>query len=338
MGLRTKGGRMGEIITVSYSEIKRWRFCRMSHYYNYVLGIIPKAKAKPLKLGSITHKSIETWAKTGEWSNILSSVEKEYKGMFEEERELYGDLPSTITRLMDGYLKKYAKERRDYQLVEESLGPVPLTKRTQFKMRIDRLTTTQAGLTLCETKTAKRLPDESMRLWDLQTILYVWALRELGYPVKAVLWDYVRTKAPTVPQILKNGSISKRDVDTTYEVYLDTIKKNKLKVNDYQDILDELKGKSVDRFYKRVLLPVNDKMIETVLNDAKMTSLEMATIRHLPVRNISGYTCPRCFYSSICQASLRGLDSNFIIEKEYMPRKEEVEYGQEEEEESEGQS
>jgi len=70
---------MGDTITVSYSEIKRWRFCRQAHYYNFVEGIIPKTKAKPLKIGSIVHESIESWAKTGSWDKVLKSVTKEYR-------------------------------------------------------------------------------------------------------------------------------------------------------------------------------------------------------------------------------------------------------------------
>jgi len=299
-------------------------------------GYNPKTQAKPLKIGSIVHNSIEAWAKTGKWDTILKSVQKEYKSMFEEERELYGDIPGNTERMVSGYLAKYGDERKHYQMVEESLGPVPLTKRTQFKMRIDRLTTTKAGLTLCETKTAKRLPEEDLRIWDLQTVLYVWALRELGYPVKAILWDYVRTKPPTVPQVLKNGTISlKKDIDTDYDTYLAAVKGAGCPVTDYKEILDRLKEEGTRRYYKRVLLPVNDQMIQPVLADAKMTSLEIASFRHLPVRNISGFTCPRCFYSSLCHAALRGLDESFIREREYMDRKEEIEYGGEEAEEAE---
>lgn len=327
---------MSEIITVSYTEIKRWRFCRMAHFYNYVEGIIPRVKAKPLKLGNIVHQSIESWARTGEWDVILKAVKKEFKAMFEEEREFYGDLPGNTERMVSGYLQRYKAERKHYKLVEASLGPVPLTKRTQFKLKIDRLTTTQAGLTLCETKTARRLPDEDLRMWDLQTVLYVWALRELGYPVKAVLWDYVRTKPPTIPKVLKDGTISKKDIDTDYETYLAAIKEAcPDEMDDYKEILDRLREEGTDKFYKRVLLPVNDRMIEPVLADAKMTSLEIASFSHLPVRNISGFTCPRCFYNSLCHASLRGLDESFIREREFMNREEENDYGSEEAEEGE---
>ena len=223
-------------------------------------------------------------------------------------------------------------------MVEKSLGPIPLTKRTQFKMRIDRLTQTKAGLTLCETKTAKKLPEEDIRIWDLQTLLYVWALRELGHPVKAILWDYVRTKPPTEPLVLKNGTISlKKDIDTDYETYLAAVKRAcPDRMADYEEILNRLKEEGTSRYYKRVLLPINDRMIEPVLADARITSLEILNFREMPVKNISGFTCPRCFYSSLCYAELRGLDSDFFREKEYMNKEEEIEYGEETEDKEEG--
>jgi len=253
--------------------------------------------------------------------------------MFEEEKELYGNIPQNTTRMVTGYLRRYKDERKYYKLVEEKLGPVPLTKRTQFSLRIDRLTQTKAGLTLCETKTARRLPEEDLRIWDLQTILYVWALRELGYSVKAILWDYVRTKPPTEPQVLKDGTISKRDIDTDYDTYLSAIKTTcPERMADYKDILKRLKESSDNKYYKRILLPVSDRMIKPVLEDAKMTSLEIASLRNIPVRNISGFTCPRCQYSNLCYAALRGLDESFIKEHEFIKREEEITYGSEEEE------
>lgn len=327
---------MSELLTVSYTQIKRWRLCSQAYYYNYVEGIVPRIKSKPLKLGNITHQAIEEWAKIGNISKLLKSVDKEYGSMFEEERELYGNIPDTIRRIMKGYLSMHSGERLKYKVVEEKLGPVPLTKRTQLSLKVDRLTETKAGLTLCETKTAKRIPGEDMRIWDLQTILYVWALRQLGYPVKAILWDYIRTKPPTIPKVLKDGSLSKKEIDTDYETYLAAVKEVCPDLMDeYQPFLDKLKLEGNKKFFKRVLLPVNNKMIEPVLNDAKMTSLQIASFQHLPVRNISGFTCPRCFYGSLCLAGLRGQDEAFIREHEFMNKEEEIEYGSEEEEETE---
>lgn len=324
------------MVTVDYSQIKTWRFCRQAHYYRYVDEIVPRVKNKPLKIGSVIHEVIETWANTGKWKPAVAQIQQEYDHMLEEEKEYYGNIPEAVESMISGYVSRYKPERPNYKLIEAKLGPIPLTKRTQFQMRIDRLTQTKAGLTLCETKTARKIPDEDIRIWDLQTLLYVWGLRQLGYPVKAILWDYIRTKPPTEPAVLKDGTLSKRaNIDTDYDTYMRAIERVcPDRIEDYEDILERVKG-NTNRFYKRVLLPVSEKMIEPVVKDAKITSLEIALFGDMsPVKHISGYTCPRCFYSSLCHAELKGLDSDFIRKSEYMTKEEESN-GHEIEEESE---
>jgi len=120
------------MLTVSYSEIKRWRFCRQSHYYNYVEKIVPRAKPKPLKIGNIIHKLIEVWSRDGNYSSILIQVQAEYDSMFSEEQEDYGNIPKLVEQIFHGYIDKYGgKERKKYQLIEQVMGPIPLTSKTQ---------------------------------------------------------------------------------------------------------------------------------------------------------------------------------------------------------------
>lgn len=321
---------------VSYSKIKRWRFCRQSYYFNYVEKIVPKKKPKPLKLGSIVHAMLEAVAKGEDWTQILDVVTKEYSKMMEEEKEFYGDLPSDSSRIIKGYQKMWAAEKVSFQLIEKALGPIPLTPYTAFELRPDRLMRDKAvNMTfLCETKTGRKIPQEEVRIWDLQTVLYIWALRKLDYKVDGIIWDYIRTKPPTIPQVLKNGQLSQRaDIDTDYATYLKAVKDNHLDLTTYQDFLDGLKGKE-HGFYRRVRIPITEKMIEPVLNDAKITSKEIHFLADYPVKTISGYTCPRCFYQSLCYAQLRQLDEDFIRKAEFMPKEEEVDYGIEDSEDN----
>lgn len=321
---------------VSYSKIKRWRFCRQAYYFNYVERIVPKKKPKPLKLGSIIHAMLEAITREEDWTKILAEVKREYSKMMEEEKDYYGNLPEDSSRIIKGYLSRWSKENITYSLVEENLGPIPLAKDINFEMRADRLATDgSTGLTfLCETKTGRKIPQEDIRIWDLQTVLYAWGLREVGYEIEGIIWDYIRTKAPAIPQVLKNGELSRRaDIDTTYGTYLKAIKDNRLDVGDYKDFLDNLKGRR-NNFYKRIKIPLTEGMIEPLVNDARQTALEISYLEHIPVKNISGFTCPRCQYHSLCYAQLRQLDEDFIRKAEFMKKEDEIEYGIEEEEDS----
>jgi hypothetical protein len=166
--------------------------------------------------------------------------------MMDEEKEYYGDIPTDSKRIISGYNRMWAKEQVSYKLIEKSLGPIPLTSKTAFELRPDRLMTERGTRRtfLCETKTGRKIPQEDLRIWDLQTALYVWALRELGYKVDGILWDYIRTKPPTVPVLLKSGQLSQRaDMDTDFATYAKAVYDNDLNMDDYKVFLETLKGR-----------------------------------------------------------------------------------------------
>src|SRR5690606_18185499 len=126
-----------------------------------------------------------------------------------------------------------------------------------FTGKIDAVAETpDSRVWLTEHKTHQRFPDEHVRFSNFQAVMYCWVLPEIGFPSPdGVLWDYIRTKPPTVPDLLVNGGLSKRkNIDTTPEVYLKAIKEHGLNPADYQDMLELLKGKE-ESFYKRVFLP-----------------------------------------------------------------------------------
>lgn len=176
-----------------------------------------------------------------------------------------------------------------------------------------------------ETKSfSKNLPSEEIRLTDQQTVIYCWALTQMGLPMpRGILWDYVKSKPPTLPQQLLNGSLSKaKKINTTPEAYLGEIKRLGLNPKDYKDILDELKTRP-DEWYRRIPLPAKAHMIDILLKDWREAAWE---IHHLEgstnSRNIT-WECPRCDYYPLCLAGLQGLDAEYIIEKQYKERREE---------------
>lgn len=269
-------------------------------------------------MGSIIHKMDQVKVEGGNWRKILKEVKKEYDKMFDEEKEFYGNLPEEIENIMVGYEKEYGKEKFKYLLIEETLPNIPLTKHTSLKLRPDKIVEDEQGLNfLWESKTGKNIPPEEFRLWDLQTILYVWGARYADYKIDGILWNYIRTKPPAIPALLKNGSLSQRkNIDTDYRTYLKAIKEAKLKISDYEDILKRLKD-SGSTFYRRMKLPVTEKTLNQIVRDARKSSLEIYYMQYYPIKEISGFSCRRCFYKSLCYAELRGLDVDFVKSTEF---------------------
>ncbi len=328
-----KGGIAIEPITLSNSKLKTWRYCTQAFEYKYGQNLERKVKSVPLYRGSIIHEMIENFHKDGNWEGVWREAKRAYDNLFDEEKEMYGDMPMETRRLVKGYIKHWQGDQLNSLLVEEELGPYEINDGIFLKGRIDRIVEDSSGLQwIFDTKTHKRFPEENQRMMNPQAVFYVWLARQAGYNPVGVIWDYVRTKAPSVPQLLKSGELSKRkNIDTTRAIYLSEIKKHGLDPSDYRETLASLRGKE-DLFYQRIRQPVSATAMRIMLNDAVEEGKRIRALRANPIRQL-GWTCHTCDYFRVCSAELYGLDSDFIRRRDYQirpPREENDEYTEEE--------
>ena len=297
---------------VSWSRIKSWKRCRKQHHYKYVERLEAKRKPPALLRGKLLGQLIEAHCSGQNWKTLWAKLSKEHRTLFSAEVEMYGDFKVEIPRIMEGYVKRYGKEKTIALEHEEFLELAP---GILLSTRNDGILIEDGKKWLKETKTHRNIPDEETRFSDLQTVIY-YALLKAKYKLSGVIWDYVRTKPPTVPQQLKDGGLSKRNIESTPEVYLSEIKRLKLNPADYEDILSELKEKE-DNFYLRVKLPEpSQHLIDATISDFTQTAQFMRDHPDLQDRNM-GRDCPRCEFYALCQAELRGLDSHFIRKSEF---------------------
>jgi hypothetical protein len=148
----------------------------------------------------------------------------------------------------------------------------------------------------------------------------VWAAPLSGYSkLSGVIWDYIRTKPPAVPEQLKNGELTKRkNIDTTYDTYLGEINRLKLNPKDYAEILSQLKPRADMDFFQRIRLPTPGKdLIYNVVHDATETAKEIQRLGGVSKVRSMDRTCKQCEFYSLCSAEFRGHDSDFIRKSEY---------------------
>lgn len=317
--------------TISNSRLKTWRHCKKAHDYKYNQKIQKKRPAKALVFGKILHEMVDAHLNQESWGEVLHKYLLEYEKMFEEEQEEYGDIPEMLPQIMKGYVEKY----KDSQLTpieyegrkSEYEFTIPLVPKYDIYLTgyIDRIVKDKNGLVwLTETKTCKSIPDdENKRFSDIQTALYYWVADQIGLPKPdGILWDYVRKKVPTRPRVLKSGGLSKaKSIDTTKEVYLETIKEEGLDPEDYTEMLDMLENKNKN-FYARFYYPSPDTISDKLIKEAKMSALEMYFLGgDLKSRNIQFNCNWWCDYYELCQAELRDLDSEYIRKDSYEPRR-----------------
>lgn len=316
---------------VSWSRIKSWRRCKNQHFYRYEMRIVPKRPAVPLFRGRILGDALDARAEGRDFEEVLAKYEAEYKKLFIEEREFYGDLIGDCRAILQRYCKTYKHEKLKY-LPDPKTGK-PYELKVEFELfddvlfigYIDKMAKDKQGrLWVMDHKSHKQIPDEGDRFLDLQLVTYVWAAPLAGLPKPdGVLWDYIRTKPPSVPPLLKNGELSKAaKIDTDYETYMAAIKDNGLKVSDYKDMLKSLEGAEA-KFFKRVPLPhPNKELVKNMVSDLTTTAHEIKHLGDVDRVRSMDRMCKSCSYFTICMAELRGLDSEFIRKHEYQSREE----------------
>jgi hypothetical protein len=330
--------------TISYSEVSAYRRCPKSWEYRYLQRIKRKEKGIRLLIGSILHEMLDAYIfpkiqraegnkdyESADPWDVLEGYNEKYSAYFEEERDKYGDIIGNCGLIFEAYLRKYRRDELTYVASEfpleidlSNLGSnaIPVTV-VGF---IDKIAVDPQGRRwIMDHKFMKSIPSADDRFSELQLLLYVWlyGMQRPDEKIDGVCWDYARSKPSTVPEVLKNGQLSKRkNLDCDPYTYLKTVRANNLNDADYVDMLELLEGKE-DTFFERVFLPLpGTEMIVEVVSDFLQTAAEIQAKREdgRCARSMSSWNCNSCDFRPLCEAEVRGLDSDYIRKSEYVER------------------
>jgi hypothetical protein len=302
----------------SQSKIKTWRRCHKAYDYRYGQGLVRRTAPVALLRGTTLHAMLEANIKGEDWTIPLGVYAEQYGKLWAEEAEQYPH-PDELKGIYERYQRHWANDgltydgRAEVELIVEHRGII-------FKGIIDAFPKDkQDRIWLSDHKTHKILPDEHTRFSDIQTVLYYWMAKQEKLQVDGILWDYLRTKPPAIPEVLKSGGLSKRsNIDTDRATYEAEIKKHRLNPADYQDILAK-----VDRnvFFQRIYLPnPAADLIHNVVTEAFDTAIEIENSTST-CRNMTR-DCKSCTFYPICSAEVRGIDSSFIRKQLFTLREE----------------
>ena len=174
-------------------------------------------------------------------------------------------------------------------------------------------------------KSNKTLPDTEWRNTDIQSTLYLWALNELDIKVDQFIFNYIRTKPPTVPRMTKSGRMSKVKIETDYPTLKNFIEENDLEMTDELAAwLESLKSSS--NFYKRITIAkpklVTDTMISELYSTATMINF-MDSKDDLAYFRVLSKACDwDCSFQDLCNADLMGSPQAGQIRKQRYNTKE----------------
>jgi hypothetical protein len=318
--------------TVSHSRLKTFRRCFKKHDFKYNQGLRKKRKAAPLWRGSLIHEMIDArvfnlinpHSKTKKDPYAVTrKAAKEFRQLLREEVEEYGEtFIEDIDRVFRGYERTYADEKLVY-VESEVERRIELLNGVEFIYIIDKIAEDKNRRWLMDHKTAKSIPGEEGRFSDLQLVFYTWAEAERGEPVDGIIWDYIRTKAPSIPEQLKNGGLSQaKNQSTDYHTYYGELRRLGLDERPYREFLEKLKKRGSSDFFQRISLPTPSKdVIKSVVRDARETTRQiMEDGEKLKARNMTRDCSWDCEFYQLCHAEMRGLDAEFVKKTKYEVR------------------
>lgn len=268
------------------------------------------------------------------WEGVHEVLTGEFNRLFEEEREQYGDLPTDCERMFRGYLRRWAGDVDRFRLARlhdggpaiEFLLQWSLAKfgvKAPFKGRVDLMVEDleYGGLWIRDAKWVKSIPGPNERIMSPQNIMYAWAGRKMGYDLRGFIYDYGRTKPPTEPRILRNGTVSlAKSIDSDRYTYLKQIKKAhgrhwKEWLPIYKYKLQELKEREVT-WFDRERIPVEGPRMNNGLREFTQAAQEVEQ-RGMPFRTYIRSCQWDCEFLEPCTAQFQGLDIKRLMATQY---------------------
>ncbi len=307
---------------VSNSKVKTWRRCRYAYHLKYVARLEKKRVSRPLQFGRLVHSMIEAYANGLDPETPLDSLSVAELKLFKSEKEMYGNLLDDVRCIMREYFEHYGENSLAYLRVRgryaEHEFETEIAPGILFTGKIDAYVRTPNKLRwLMEHKSFNHLPSEDERWRNTQSIVYFKATEMMGWKaVDGVCWDYIHSKSPARPPLLKNGSLTRKAMVTLPSRVRETIKEHGLREKDYADVIQAAAGQR-RHYFQRSFNPVKPAVVKHVWQDFVMSANEIADCHGKKrERNIERH-CSWCDFEPICRAELSGHDADFIRRNDY---------------------
>lgn len=314
---------MSNFFKVSNSKVKTYRRCRYAYHLKYVEKLRKKVKSRPLTFGELAHSIIEAHAQGDDPFSVLDNIQPERMRIFEAEREMYGDLINDLRCILGEYFEHWGEDSVEYIRLHKRSAEHEFELDVEDGLRItgkiDAFARTPNGLNwLMEHKTFTTMPNEDQHWRNVQSTLYIRISEMLGWVnVDGTLWDYIRSKPPAWPQLLKNGTMSKRGIDTLPQRLRAFAKAEGVRI-DKSTLESATRNRS--RYFQRIFTPTKPGLIDKVYSDFLETAREMRAAHGRSKAKTIDRHCDWCEYEPICRAELRLGDVDYIKEKDYEVR------------------
>lgn len=334
--------------TLSVSQIQTFTRCRRSWYYSYKKEIVPIKDHAYLVKGLLVHKGMEAaWMSKYKAGQIISDQDmidagvKSMKEWYESFMEKNADSMGSLT-FMEEVEQTYSDSieifRRslslfkptEWEVIEVDDAPcvevhyaVPLKVSEGSKtigmmhgyidLIAKHMPTNQ--IWQIDWKVKSTLSPSEDEMYNIQNVAYCMATQLAGIDIVGSITFQMLGLAGTMPNLNKNGTVSRAAIRCTWEDYAQFCVDNGQDPGEYEEEmrpkLDKTEWVRENKEYKSwpvIVKMWKDVVIETYKDIKKER-------RYLP--SISSMNCKSCSYGALCHADLRGYDTEFILENEF---------------------
>lgn len=274
------------------------------------------------------HEMLEAYANGDDAFKPWRKAEKEQGEQLRRHQEEYGNLLDDTRIIMTEYFDYY-KDGKDVLTFIRKKGKaaeytfeVEITDGIVAKGKIDGIAQTPNKFKwLVEHKTGMRHWSDDHRWRNVQSGVYIRIIQMLGLAeVEGTCWDFIRSKPPAAPKVLKSGKMSQRGIDTLPTKVREVLKQHKLDVKKFPTMMKSAMSNR-RTYFERVFTPIKRATMDIVWGDFVKTAREIADVSHKRsekdfVRTVDRH-CDWCEFESLCRARMQGLDFDFVKKREY---------------------
>lgn len=310
------------MVTITNSELKEFKSCRVKHQLGYVDLLAPKVKQNYFRFGEAIHIALETYHDPAledkklmlaltEFSMFLNADLRRRENdpeqtLWDEDYDEFNDDLKLGLEMIHRY-DQFHKTQYPFKVIslehefDTRLRTLTGNKsRINFAGRVDGIVEWQGHLWLLEHKTAAYINPQYLKNLELDDQInhYLWAARAIGYDVIGILYNVLAKWVPHPPKLLKNGKLSiSKTQKTTYKLYLQAIKDCGFKPSDYDEILNRLSMQE-DQTFLRLPIYRSASEIDRIGRELYLAARDMANPRIY--RNPGSCRLMGCTFRSLC--------------------------------------
>lgn len=332
------------------NDTRQFKTCRRAWFLtsHQRMNLERKRPVHYFFLGRGVHYALDALYSTGEdpveaftrwYTSELDLVRAQTGGLYDDEEEMYSDMLDLGCGMLDHYVMWAKQVDTGLEVVAtETEFETPLitpggraSPKYAFAGRLDGIVrdvrTGELWVMEYKTTTSQGLANVERRLHnDEQGTAYIYALSRM-FPdekVGGALFTYLKKKLPTAPRLIHGGTAISRakNMDTTFEMYVDAIKEHDFDYQDYVDILRHLKDKG-NTFFARFVVKRHPGQLANFERDLHTAARDMSRVKTIKdaYPNPPWYGCMRCTVREICDLVNLGAGYEFLVDTEYRPRR-----------------